>query len=308
MDADPRAGNGPPDPRRRVAWAGALALVALGLVASYWNNFEDLVRTWWRDPDYSHGFLVPAVAVVIFFRREAQRALRRHSAWQTAPGWALLGLTLLWRAHLREQGERWTETFTILPAALGLCWAAGGWPFFRRAWPAVAYLGFMLPLPARVVEELSLPLQRVATEASTQLLRLAGLWVMAEGNVITVGRQQLEVATACNGLSMLMCLAATVCATVAVIPLATWRRAVLVASILPIALGCNVLRITATAWCYRQFGPEVGGKYAHDAAGWLMMPAALVLVVLELSWFSWLVVEPPTVPPAAGDTGRAYGT
>ena len=302
MDADPRAGNGPPDPRRRLAWAAALGAVALGTVVAYWPNFEDLVRTWWRDPDYSHGFLVPAVAVVIFFRREAQLARRRHSARHAAPGWILLGLTLLWRAHLREQGERWTETATILPAALALCWAAGGWPFFRRAWPAVAYLAFMLPLPSRVVDELSLPLQRIATEASIQLLRLSGLWVMAEGNVITVGRQQLEVATACNGLSMLMCLTATVCATVAVVPMATWKRASLLASILPIALGCNVLRITATAWCYRQLGPEVGSKYAHDAAGWLMMPAALVLVGLELAWFAWLVVEPP------GDAGRTQGT
>ena len=40
------------------------------------------------------------------------------------------------------------------------------------------------------------------------LLRLSGLWVMPEGNVILVGTEKLEVAAACNGLSMLMSLAA----------------------------------------------------------------------------------------------------
>jgi exosortase/archaeosortase family protein len=70
----------------------------------------------------------------------------------------------------------------------------------------------------------------------------------------------------------------------------TWKRVVLLASIVPIALISNILRITATAWCYHLFGAEVGGHFAHDAAGWLMMPMALVLVGLELLVMSRLIV------------------
>src|SRR3954454_22865349 len=114
---------------------------------------------------------------------------------------------------------------------------------------------------------------------------------MPEGNVIMVGNQRLEVAAACNGLSMLVSLAATVAATARLVPRANWKRAPLLASIVPTALGINVLRIAATAWCYYKFGAEVGSKYAHDAAGWLMMPTAMVLVGLELAILSWLVVE-----------------
>ena len=109
--------------------------------------------------------------------------------------------------------------------------------------------------------------------------------------MIMVGNERLEVAAACNGLSMLMSLAATVAATASLVPMANWKRLVLLPSIIPIALGSNVLRIAATAWCYHKFGAEVGSKYAHDAAGWLMMPTAMVLVGLELAIMSWLVVE-----------------
>jgi exosortase len=122
---------------------------------------------------------------------------------------------------------------------------------------------------------------------------------MPEGNVIVIGNERLEVAAACNGLSMLMSLAATVSATASLVPMANWKRIVLLPSIIPIALGSNVLRIAATAWCYYKFGAVLGNKYAHDAAGWLMMPTAMVLVWLELVIMSWLVVE--------GDESRTAG-
>jgi exosortase len=114
---------------------------------------------------------------------------------------------------------------------------------------------------------------------------------MPEGNVILVGNEKLEVAAACNGLSMLMSLAATVAAAASLVPMSSWKRVLLLFSIVPIALFSNVLRIAVTAWCYYQFGAEVGSRYVHDWAGWLMMPTAMVLVGLELLLMSWLIVE-----------------
>ena len=123
--------------------------------------------------------------------------------------------------------------------------------------------------------------------------------------MILVGSERLEVAAACNGLSMLMSLAATVAATAILIPMTNWKRGVLLASIVPIALISNILRITATAWCYYRFGADVGSKYAHDLAGYLMMPLAMVLVGLELALMSWLVVEATETTRAIGLIGGA---
>lgn len=168
-------------------------------------------------------------------------------------------MVLASRAYFYERGNDWTETATLLPVVACLTLAAGGWPLLRTAWPAIAFLVFLLPLPTGINSILSQPLQRLATTGTIALLKLSGLWALAEGNVIVVGSDTLEVAAACNGLSMLMCLAATVAAMTLLIQMGLWKRLVLLASIVPIALASNILRITATAWCYHLFGAEVGG-------------------------------------------------
>jgi hypothetical protein len=51
------------------------------------------------------------------------------------------------------------------------------------------------------------------------------------------------------------------------------------------------VRIVATTWCVARWGPGDGAQLAHTAAGWLMMPLALLMVGLELFLMTWLVVE-----------------
>ena len=266
-----------------------VGIVTAVLGWAYAPNIDALVRTWNREPDYSHGFLVIPIALVILWKTWPTNPESAPRAW--LPGWLLViaGLALRYRAH--EQGQNWTESATLFLVIGGLGLARLGWRCMLRTWPAFAFLIFLFPLPQQINNGLSQPLQSLATWCACSLLRLTGLWVMPEGNVIMVGNERLEVAAACNGLSMLMSLAATVAATASLVPMANWKRIILLPSIIPIALGSNVLRITATAWCYHKFGAEVGSRYAHDAAGWLMMPTAMILVGLELAIMSWLIVE-----------------
>ena len=190
---------------------------------------------------------------------------------------------------------QWLETATLVPAVACLILAMGGWSLLQRGWPAVVFLVFMLPLPQSANNMIALPLQRIATLGSVFVMQLTGLWAIAEGNVITLrdhsyGLKTLEVAQACNGLSMLMTLAATVTATIMLIPLANWKRIVVLASAIPIALVSNIVRIVGTGWCYYLIDGERAKKLAHDWTGiLLMMPLALILVGLELLLLSWLV-------------------
>ena len=192
-----------------------------------------------------------------------------------------------------EQGSEWSEHATIILAVAALTWSFGSWPLLCRVWPAIAYLVFMLPLPSSVNQLLALPLQSLAASSSRFLLQLTGMWVIQEGNVITLstahGMERLDVAVACNGLGMLMTMAATVSAIVILVPLPAWKRIILLVSIVPIALVSNMARIVASGWCFYLYqGPAVR-HWVHDSAGWLMMPLALALVWLELQILSWLV-------------------
>lgn len=265
------------------------AIVGLFLGWSFKAELEWCWTFWSSDPNYSHGYLVIPVAVWILWQRLRQPGPRTSRPWHV--GWALLLALLAIRVYLHEGGFQWSAAVSLLPVLAALALTFGGLTFLRRSWPALAYLLFLLPLPTRLNGILAQPLQNLATSMSVTLLKMSGLWVLAEGNVIYVGKQPIMVAEACNGLSMMMTLAATVAMAAFVLSMSTWKRVILGLSVAPIALISNVLRITATAWCVHWFGAEIGGKRAHDAAGWLMMPLAFVLVLIELQLLSWLVVE-----------------
>lgn len=264
-------------------------LVVLGVLGwSFAPNVAYLMQVW-EQPDYTHGYLVVPIALVILWKLWREAGPVPVIPWW--PGWVLVVGGLAARLLFHERGQNWLEASTMLVVLVGLVLARLGWRVMAKVWPAFAFLGFLYPLPPQLNTALSQPLQSLATTCACAFLKFTGLWVMPEGNVIHVGNEKLEVATACNGLSMLMSLAATVAAAASLYPMSLVKRVALLFSIIPIALGSNVLRIAATAWCYNRFGAEIGKNYVHDWAGWLMMPTALLLVWLELSIISWVVVE-----------------
>ncbi len=296
------AAPGAVEPR---AWWWALGAAALVLGLAYAPNFLELVRTWWHDENYTHGFLVIPIALYILHLRLADSPWEGATDIGTAPwwGWALLLAALVVRSLAYEGSYQWVETATVLPAIIGLTWAFGGPSLLYRAWPAILFLIFMLPLPAAVNGLIALPLQRIAATGSYFLLQLCGFWVVQEGNVLHLttpfGPRPLDVALACSGLKMLMTLAATVTATIILLPLPAWKRIILLLSAVPIALVSNMARIVTTGWCYYSIEGKEGTHWAHDISGWMMMPLALALVGLELLLLSWLT-------PAAdeGEDGR----
>jgi exosortase len=297
---------------------GLVAALAV-LAWAYWPNFQYLWIIWTNEPNYSHGILVIPIALVIFWQRLKESSLD----WSASRGpwwsWAVLAAILATRVLAYEQNNLWVESLTMVGATACVMLTLGGWPLLSVAWPAVVFLLFMLPLPPFLNNMLSMPLQRIATLGSVFFLQLLGFLALADGNVIHLpeassAAKTLEVAQACNGLSMLMTLAATVAATLFLIPLSNWKRIVVLVSALPIALVSNIIRIVATGWCYQVIKDEVAlraglrvgvmeflyqvplaaegvKKFAHDLSGWMMMPVALLLVCVEVLVLSWLAAD-----------------
>ena len=273
------------EPRSR-AWWWALGTVTVVLALSYAPNLRQLSTVWSDDPNYSHGYLVIPIALFILWRRLIEMPWERSQDTIRVPwwGWGCLTIIITIRAVAYERGFQWMETATLLPAILCLTWTFGGESLLRRTWPAIFFLVFMLPLPQFVNEFVSLPLQRIAATGSHFLLQFSGFWVIQQGNVLHLktqfGMRPLDVALACNGLRMLMTLATTVTATVLLIPLPNWKRIVLLASAVPIALVSNISRIVTTGWCYYYIEGDRAKEWAHDISGWMMMP-------LRWSWWGW---------------------
>ena len=168
-----------------------------------------------------------------------------------------------------------------MPSLAGLCVMARGWAALKQAWPAIAFLVFMIPLPYRVELALGGPLQALATHASAALLQVAGLPALEEGNTITLGHSKIGIVEACNGLSLLTFFFAISVGLVLCVRRPRVERALIIAGAIPIALIANVARITATGLLVEGVGHEVAGLEFHDLAGYLMMPFALALLYVE---------------------------
>jgi exosortase len=280
----------------------AIGLVLLAFGLAYAPTFSYLSKVWSGDPNYSYGYLVvPTAFLILWLRRGSLDRSQLASKWW---GWVVLGGVVALRATFYQISEQWFEDATVPLAAAALALAFGGWPLLRWSLPAIIFLGFMLPLPHRLNTVMAYPLQRLATVGSCNLLEALGLPVVAEGNVIDIGANQLEVARACNGLSMLLSFLTLITAAAILIDRPLWEKIILLASAIPIALVSNILRISITALCVHFFGTDelrlgLGIQLPHDWAGFLMPMIGLGVVWLELQVLSWLMVETEGEPEQA---------
>jgi exosortase len=297
----------------------------LGLLAVYGPALADVADRWMTDPKYSHGYFVPLFALWLLVRPEFPRdwsgsgflaipGLWLRNIWRsaTAPSegaggfwWGLPVLGAGIALHLAGIFFYldWVAEVSFLVSLFGLCVCAGGWRLARRAWPSIAFLVFMLPLPFQVEVALANPLQSLATEASVFLLQLFGFTAGAEGNTIDLNAGRLGVEEACSGLGMLVTFFALATAVALVLKRPLLDKCVIVASAIPIALIANLVRITATAVLLETVGDRVAMFVYHDLAGYLMMSLALALMWVELKLLSRLLVEVPREDPHSIDLG-----
>lgn len=276
---------------RATQWS-LVALMAAGLLWSYWSTFAVLSERWNADPLYAHGFLVPLVAVGIVWWRKDQL---KNVAFEPSVllGLPLLGLGIGLRLAAARLYLEWFDGLSLVPCVAGLVLLLGGRPLLKAVWPAVVYLVFMVPLPFRLEGIASGPLQSLATQASTFSLQLMGFPAGAEGNVITINEARIGVAEACSGLRMLVVFFAATAAVALCSTKPLWERAVVLLSAIPIAVFCNVTRITVTGVLFETVGSATAKAFFHDFAGWLMMLLAVALLKVELWFWANVLIDPP---------------
>ncbi|MHB8973545.1 MAG: exosortase/archaeosortase family protein [Pirellulaceae bacterium] len=279
----------------------ATAVLVLVLVAVYWPSMR-MLTTYWDTPDYSHGFLVPFFAgFLLWVRRDMFKLDDRRGSWVGA---ALILASALFFVAAGVLGIRLIGAFSLLPALAGIVLMVGGWSMFRWAWPAIVFLGFMIPLPVALETMATQPLRRIGTLASTYILQTVGLPAVAEGNVISLSDYEIGVAEACSGLRMLMTSGALAFGLAFLIQRPLWERVIIVLSAVPIALITNILRIAITGLCFEFAGKDLADHVFHNVAGWLMMPMAVGLLWLELAILSRLTIEPQRGPAMVGTLAK----
>jgi len=286
------------DSKSKQFWAIVGGMLLLLVIVLYYVSFRWLLDYYWSYRDYVHGYLVPFFSAWLLWDRRDMLKLDelKGSFW----GVPIVIATAVCAIYFDYEFRHVIKAFTLVPMIGGLVLLVGGGHAIRWAWPGIAFLSFMIPIPGRYSSLLSQELQKIGTSISVFVLQTLGIPAVAEGNIIQLTKSRLGVVEACSGIRMLVLFfAASVGAALYLRHRDPIVRIVIGLSAPPIAIIANVARITITAFLYENVSEELGEKIFHDLAGWLMMPIAIALLWLETALLDRLFVVPEHEAPLA---------
>ncbi len=264
-------------------WIKILVLAGLFMAFNSWQ-IEYLLRKWQVDSNWSHGFLIPLFSLYLLYshRHELLSAQRRPCIWGLVL--MILSIVLIPLARLTI-GTDWVCNMLMVMSLFGLVWYMGGSQVMRVAWLPVLYLILAMPLPPRLYQAIALPLQNLAASVSTMVLQICGVDISVSSSSlkmvsITGQEHSVQVAEACSGVRSLMAFIALSIAMAYVDNKPMWQRIVLVLAGVPIAIICNLLRVTLTGTMFVLDRPELGQKFMHEFMGMMLLVPALLLLLL----------------------------
>jgi len=255
---------------------GTIAWVSALLAACYGPILTALVRNWNSDGDMGHGFFVPVIAAYIAWQKRDQIAGK-----MPRPNWWGLAI-MLWagfQLYIATLGAelflaRTSFVFSIIGAVLLL----GGTEYLRIFAFPLFLLFFMVPIPAIIYNQVTFPLQIIASKAAENAITLLQIPVIREGNILELAQQKLNVVEACSGIRSLLTLTFMSLVYGYWSEKRGWVRVLLFLSTIPIAIVANAGRVTLTG-VVAQFKPDLAEGLFHEAQGWVIFMVALAIMI-----------------------------
>lgn len=254
-----------------------LLLILPVFLAMYCKVIPEMVITWSHDGNYSHGFIVPLIA--IYLLRQRWDALRELSVKPDNRGLAIICLGLILLLSGWFAAEYFTMRSSLIINIAGLILFLFGRDILQILAVPIGYLLFMIPIPSIVYDLIAFPLKQCVTRLSVSALHALGVAVIREGNIIMFPAATFEVADACSGIRSLISLAALAAAYAVLQPISTPRRWLIILSALPIAVAANALRVIATGILAQWWGARAAEGFFHEFAGIAVFLCALILLI-----------------------------
>jgi len=261
------------------------------------REIETIVHRWLTDSSWSHGFLIPLFSLYFLNQRKTQIL-----NLQTKPNY--LGLfflicgILFYPLNIVHLHYGYLRPIGMIATLGTVVLFLGGWRLVKYTWLPIGYLVFAVPLPGRYYVSLTIPMRQLAATVAAFLLNLVNdLEATASGVVVDViykGQRlepALDVAEACSGMRLLMAFLALGVAMAYLHYRPIWQRVILLVSTIPIAIFCNIVRVTVTGFIYVMIHPRYAQGIYHDMLGMAMLPLAFGLYGLLAQFMSSLFVE-----------------
>jgi exosortase len=247
------------------------------LLVLYLSILKGLFIQWSTDPDYGHAFFVPLFSTYVLWR-ERERWMKvgmEPSNLGLLVILAAVGLLLVGSLG----AELFTSRFSLLVLLAGIIIFSAGWKLLRTIAFPLAFLVFMIPLPAIIYNQITFPLQMIASRFAAFWLELVHVPVLRDGNVLILSNYSLEVVEACSGIRSLISLISLAVIYGYFVETRRWVRYLLVVLIVPIAIFSNAIRITGAGIVAHRYGTAGAEGFLHEFSGWLIFVIALVFLL-----------------------------
>lgn len=261
----------------------------LGLLVMYLPAYYSLATTLWNTDEQAHGPLILMVVLYLVWRQ------RRHLLAGAADGTRRLagGIVLLFGLLLfvfgRSQDIMMFDIGSQIPVVIGILLLTRGVRAVKALWFPIFFIVFMIPLPGFAVDAVTAPLKQFVSELTEAVLYQAGYPIARSGVILTIGQYELLVADACSGMNSLFSLSAMCLLYLYLMRNASWlRNTIIVASIIPIAVFANIVRVIILVLVTYHFGDEAGQGFIHGFAGVLLFIISLLVLVALDGGLGWL--------------------
>jgi len=262
-----------------------VVILAVILGVHYRHVIERLVMIWSRNGDWSHGFIIPLFSLYYLYLQRHRMPLglqdRGVASRLVGAGLCVLAFTLYVYCTLAR--IEYPKSVALVMSVMGVVLMSCGWPWARWSWFAMAFLLFALPIPVRLYVQLTMPLRFIAAQVSAAMLSLLpGMEAEARGTVVDYIYQgqvgtPLDIERACSGIRLLMTMMALGVAMAFVSERPLWHRLIMILSCVPIAVFCNIIRVTSTGFMVVLGQEELARGFWHTMLGLGMLLIAFSL-------------------------------
>lgn len=276
-----------PSASRDLAKHFKLSVLIAGSIALWWQPLSTTVRLALSSDAHNHILLiVPLSLVLIYFERKKVPAMAPQTGWL---GWTLLSAALLIRAFTALGSARATpdEILPLSMFALVVWWIGSllvcrGLGTFRTLLFPLCFLFLLVPAPNSVVNWITQTLQYQSAVASAWLFRIAHVPVTREGLILSIPGLDIEVATQCSSIRSSTMLIVITLLLAHLFLYSKWRKVLLVAASIPLAVAKNAVRIFTIAELGTRVDPAYLDGKLHHSGGILFLAVGVIMVVLLL--------------------------
>ncbi len=264
----------PVEPTPEPIHPGLPVFVGVALALCYWQYLAWMLERWWKDEYYGHGIMVPIVSGYIIYRHWDKITSLPRERFRFGLPLTALGLALhAWATYV---DVNFPSGFALIITAFGCVIWLWGWPVAKAIAFPIAYMAFAVPIARLLVDQFAQPLQLFSAKFGASFASAIGVPTTREGTAISIPEYTFEVAIVCSGLKSVIAMSALGALFAYMVEAPMWKRLVLFAASVPVALFANGSRIALTLVLGRIFGPKAAEGFFHTVSGLVVFLLALI--------------------------------